>query len=61
MNSHTHTFIYYAFVVRLWREGEAGAWRATLQEVQTGEKHFFTSLERLCLYLLTLDETAPSL
>lgn len=51
-----HSFVYRAFVLRVWRDGEQGAWRASLQNAATGQKLYFATLERLCLFLLALDE-----
>jgi hypothetical protein len=53
----THTFSYRAYVLRIWHEGEHGAWRASLQSVISGEKILFNTLEQLCVYLLTLDDS----
>jgi hypothetical protein len=44
---------YYSFLLRLWRVTENGnqEWRASLESVESGEKHGFTSLEELWIYL----------
>lgn len=52
------SFIYRAFILRVWCESEGGMWRASLQNATTGEKIYFATLERLCLFLLSLDDTS---
>lgn len=47
---------YKSFLVRIWREGVDGPWRASVQNVTTREKHLFATLELLCLFLLTQEE-----
>jgi hypothetical protein len=44
---------YRSFLLRLWQatEKDALGWRASLENVETGEKHGFTSLEELWAYL----------
>lgn len=54
----TFSFSYRAFILRVWCEGERGMWRASLQNAVTGKKLYFATLERLCLFLLSLDETS---
>lgn len=49
--------IYHVYILRVWGEGEAGMWRASLQNAVTGKKRYFATLERLCLFLLSLDDT----
>jgi hypothetical protein len=45
---------YRSFLLRLWQIMEKGEqeWRASLENVETGEKHGFTNLEELWVYLL---------
>ena len=45
--------IYRSYLLRLWqvREADGLAWRASLEEVKTGEQRGFTSLEDLIAYL----------
>jgi len=45
---------YRSFLLRLWQIMEKGEqeWRASLENVETGEKHGFTNLEELWAYLL---------
>ena len=44
---------YFAYLLRLWREkgGEAGRWRASLQDPHSGERLGFANLEALCSHL----------
>jgi hypothetical protein len=43
--------IYHSFLLRLWRESEYGAWRASLENVITGERHGFPNLTSLFAFL----------
>jgi len=47
---------YHSYLLRLWRvQGEAGAgWRASLEEVHSGELHGFQDLAALLGYLEAL-------
>ncbi|MEM7127837.1 MAG: hypothetical protein AAF702_16005 [Chloroflexota bacterium] len=49
---------YRTFLVRLWREESASAWRASAQSVQSGEVVRFASPEELFAFLWaqTLEE-----
>jgi hypothetical protein len=49
---------YHAGLLRLWREGACGAWRASLQDAESGERIGFADLERLFAYLRRLTEDA---
>lgn len=49
---------YHACLLRLWREGAGGPWRASLQLVEAGERIGFADLERLFAYLLRLTDDA---
>jgi hypothetical protein len=44
---------YRSFLLRLWQVTEKGEqeWRASLENVESGEKHGFSSLEELWSYL----------
>ncbi|MCE7985167.1 MAG: hypothetical protein DYG89_28675 [Caldilinea sp. CFX5] len=42
----------HSYLLRLWRSGADGAWRASLQSVQTGERHMFADLASLLTFLL---------
>ena len=43
--------MYLSFLLRLWRESEHGAWRASLEDVITGERHSFPNLASLFAFL----------
>jgi hypothetical protein len=49
---------YYSFLLRLWQVPTNGdhAWRIQLEDVQTGEKRGFISLEELLTYLSQVTE-----
>jgi hypothetical protein len=36
-----------SYLLRIWRDGEEGEWRATLLTIPTQERHQFTSMEGL--------------
>jgi hypothetical protein len=42
-----------AYVLRLWRvtDGELSVWRASLQDIRTGERRGFAGLDGACRYL----------
>ena len=44
---------YLAYLLRLWRigKGEGAVWRASLQDVRTGERVGFAGLEEAFVYL----------
>lgn len=42
---------YIAYLLRLWREREDAAWRATLENPHSGERHGFADLEGLFSFL----------
>ena len=43
--------MYLSFLLRLWRESEHGAWRASLENVLTGERRGFPNLASLLAFL----------
>ena len=47
------TTTYYSYLLRLWqvKKDEEQDWRASLENVETGEKHGFASLEELFVFL----------
>jgi hypothetical protein len=54
---------YLAYLLRVWHvtdEDGAPAWRASLEDVQTGERQGFRSLELLLAFLLQETAGAPS-
>jgi hypothetical protein len=42
---------YFSYLLRMWRTGENSAWRASLEDPQTGERVGFRSLEALWSFL----------
>lgn len=40
-----------SYLLRIWRDGEEGQWRATLLTIPTQERHQFTSMEGLFNFL----------
>jgi hypothetical protein len=52
---------YFAYLLRLWREkgGQAGAWRASLQDPHSGEKLGFAHLDELVAFLRERTGPAP--
>jgi hypothetical protein len=42
---------YHSYLLRVWRESEYGAWRASLEGVTTGERHGFPNLPSLLAFL----------
>lgn len=49
MANHPHPD-YLAYLVRLWHEGE-GAWRSTVENPHTGERHAFADVEALFVFM----------
>ncbi len=49
---------YYAYLFRMWRTGPQGPWRASLEDVDTGERIGFDSIAEAFAYLLEKDEAA---
>ncbi|NPA93599.1 MAG: hypothetical protein GXO56_07970 [Chloroflexi bacterium] len=44
--------VYYAYLLRLWRDDACPTcWRASLEDPQTGKRVGFASLEKLLAYL----------
>ena len=40
-----------SYLVRLWRDGRQSGWRASLQQVRTGQTHHFARPEALWAFL----------
>ena len=40
-----------SYLLRIWRDGEGGEWRATLLTIPTQERHQFTSMQGLFNFL----------
>jgi hypothetical protein len=51
---------YHACLLRLWRTGVGGPWRASLQLADRGERVGFADLEQLFAYLVQLTKCGPS-
>jgi hypothetical protein len=50
--------VYHSYLLRLWRESEQGARRASLENVMTSERHSFPNLTSLYAFLqATFPET----
>jgi hypothetical protein len=50
--------VYHSYLLRLWRESEQGARRASLENVMTSERHSFPNLASLYAFLqATFPET----
>ena len=58
MNEAKHA--YQSYLLRLWvvKEGEHSVWRASLEEVRSGNKKVFTTLEEMYQYLTLTVDTA---
>ena len=51
---------YLAFLLRLWKvRNEGECWRASIERVDSGEKHGFTNLEELIAFLRHSTEPGP--
>ena len=48
-----------SYLLRLWRSGGDGGWRASLQSVQTGERHMFADLDSLLAFLVEQSRPPP--
>lgn len=52
---------YYAYLLRMWRTGPSGPWRASLEDAETGERIGFSCLSEVYTYLLErAEEIQPS-
>lgn len=49
-----------SYLLRLWRSGGDGGWRASLQSVQTGDRHMFADLESLLIFLVEQAQSPPA-
>jgi hypothetical protein len=45
---------HWSYLLRLWRSGETGGWRASLQSIPSGERHMFADMESLLAFLVSL-------
>jgi hypothetical protein len=46
----------FSFLLRVWRagDGEPPDWRASVEDIRTGERRGFASLEELCAFIQAL-------
>jgi len=47
-----------SYLLRLWRSGADSGWRASLQSVQSGERHMFADLDSLLAFLVEQSQAA---
>jgi hypothetical protein len=47
---------HWSYLLRIWRAGGDGGWRASLQSIPAGERHMFADLESLLAFLLTVSQ-----
>jgi hypothetical protein len=55
----THTTYrqeHWSYLLRLWRAGGDGSWRASLQSIPSGERHMFADLDSLLAFLFALSQ-----
>jgi hypothetical protein len=48
---NTDSRLYQSYMLRLWRESRAGDWRASLENVFTGERRLFSDIAEMFVYL----------
>lgn len=51
MNGLKQANHYHAYLVRMWQSDDCAPWRASAQDVQTGQRLLFDSLESLFVFL----------
>ena len=51
--------IYKGYLVRLWRSDAHSTWRASAQDIETGQLNYFARLENLFLFLGEQTTDAP--
>ena len=47
---------HWSYLLRLWRAGADGGWRASLQSIPAGERHMFAGLDSLLAFLVALSQ-----
>jgi hypothetical protein len=47
---------HWSYLLRLWRAGADGGWRASLQSIPAGERHMFADLDSLLAFLFALSQ-----
>lgn len=40
-----------SYLLRVWRETEDGTWRASVENVTSGERHYFGDLDHLLTFI----------
>jgi hypothetical protein len=45
---------HWSYLLRIWRAGSEGGWRASLQSIPEGERHMFADLESLLAFLFSV-------
>lgn len=53
---HSYRRDHRVYLLSLWREGEAGSWRAALRPAGGGPRRGFADLEQFAAYVLRLAE-----
>ncbi|MEZ4616111.1 MAG: hypothetical protein R2867_11505 [Caldilineaceae bacterium] len=53
----TEQQLHHSYLLRLWCSSVDGAWRASLQAVQSGERHVFADIARLLAFLAEITQT----
>lgn len=51
--------IYQSYLVRLWKEGAESDWRASIQDIASGECKYFSQLGELFHFMEQHPEAAP--
>jgi hypothetical protein len=51
---------YRSFLLRMWQESPQVAWRASLQDATTGERHGFSDLDSLFAFLTKQQDSDPA-
>jgi hypothetical protein len=52
---------HWSYLLRIWRAGGDGGWRASLQSIPAGERHMFADLESLLAFLVDQSRPPPKL
>ncbi len=61
MNSGKDGSNYQSYLLRLWCSGDTRRWRATIEEVHTGQLHGFANLQQLVTFIETQTQSKISL
>lgn len=52
-----YKLLYHSYLLRIWKDCVDSEWRASLQEVATGECHYFSCLPDLLAFLESQGDT----